>query len=219
MARRKSSAGSGLGMAVLLALAALAVAGPFLIAGWSLFNEMRARRYRGTARVADLVSGDERHAIEAREQRIDGLEAGIRRVEAEGDRQGLARRADGAFDARSAKGRDLNRQIEGLRREQADLLGDLAQIRGPVERRIEAWLRARSGLVGARAGLLAFVGVFIAMTASRAQSAGETLGPALLLFGNGADGADRVLASAAATLAAAFTLWIASAATRSSLAA
>ncbi len=88
-----------------------------------------------------------------------------------------------------------------------------------MERRIEAWLRARSGLVGARAGLLAFVGVFVAMTVSRAQSAGETLSPALLLFGNGADGTDRVLASAGATLTAAFTLWIASAATRSSLAA
>lgn len=219
MARRKDSGNPVLAV-IALALAAVAVMGPFLISGWVIFSEVRAWRYRHASRPSHLVTPAERAELEACEAHLAHLRAQMSDLVSLGRDQGFAHRdSDGLFDARNPAARDLNHRIEDLAYQCEDARNRLAAVRAPLEARMEGWTHARSSLIGARSALVAFVAVFVAILVADVQATGAALTASTLMFGAGADGGERLMASGVATLAAGLAAWIGGSVTRGSIAA
>lgn len=214
MARRRNTGGNPIGVAILLALAAMAVVGPFAVAGWLIYNEVRARKYRGASKAVDLIAADERAALAQYDFRLAALDQDMRELQAEGDLAGFTRRGDGWFDARRVEARELNLQLGHLQAVRQELAIAAEELKSVLAERMEVWVRTRSGLIGARAGLLVFVGAFIWAVFA---SSPDVPGVAELLFGGSGDGGARAVASAGATVAAALASWIAGSATRAAL--
>ncbi|WP_041373543.1 hypothetical protein [Phenylobacterium zucineum] len=217
MARRRKDQGGGIFVLIGLLLAAIALIGPFVIAGWAILAELKARRFSQGRRASDLISPAEAAEIGAWELRLRALEDEAAAIEQDGDGRGLARRADGLFDARSTEGRSLNLELEALAREHALSSSGLEAVKARVAGRMGDWLKARSTVIGTRAALVTFAGVFAVMTLSRLNETGVAFSVSTLLYGSGADGGERILASAVATAAAAAALLIARSSARASL--
>jgi hypothetical protein len=217
MARRRKDQGGGLLLLVAVVVAAVAVVGPFAISGWAIYAELRARKFRGASRGAELIHPAEAAEVEQWEARLAHLEARSANLEQAGAARGLLKRADGLFDARNVEGRSLNQQLESLALEQRLAFANLEELKDRLARRMETWLKARAGLVGARAGLLAFVGVFVLMTLGRLAEQNLAPSLSLVMFGSGTDGSERIFASAVATAAAGLGIWIGGSVARASL--
>lgn len=219
MARRRNSQGGGILIALGLIVAAVAFLGPFAIAGWSIFSEIRARRFGGASRAADLISSSERARVTAFEAELAGLERLHADVYAEGDAEGLLRRVDTKrFDARNLKGRNLNQALEQVEAQYAEIAASRDGLKEDLEARINAWLAVRAGLVAARVALVIFIAVFVFSFVSQAPQA-EGFSVSRLMFGIDGDNAARIAASLGATITAGIFGWIGGAITRKSLAA
>lgn len=220
MARQRKDTANPFLILLALALAAVAVIGPFLIAGWMVVCEHRAWRYRHASRPSQLITAQERAQVEACQAQVDHLEAQISELLNHGDNIGFQRRdADGLFDARNTGARDLNRRIEDLAYRRAEAQATLSATREPLAARMDGWTLARSRVVGARFALVTFVTGFIGILMVGAQDSGQALTLSGLMFGSGADGGERLLASGVATLAAGVAAWIGGSITRASIAA
>lgn len=217
MARRRNDTGSVLLIFVAVVVAAVAVVGPFLIAGLEIIAEIRSRGTRSVTRASELISRAERDQIDLLEQRIGKITQRRNAIELRGDAAGLQRRSDGWFDARNTDGRDLNLQLEQLEAEKNDAVRALEVLKDQLSGRMSAWLGLRGDLIGARSALLVFVSIFVALTVSRLKSHGLPLSIPILLFGSGSDGSDRIFASALATLAAGLALWVGRSVARAAL--
>lgn len=216
MAKRKTSAADIGCVAVVALLAALAILGPLALAVWSVFCELRARRYRHVRSLQDVLSVDEQVTLEQAEQQLRQYEDRIGQAMHQGIASGFARRNDGLFDARRSQARDLNAMIEALQNQRDMALAQFDQVQGSLGRKLGSWLNAMSSLAGARAGVVAFILSFVAITAM----AGGSLTPSDLLFGGAADepGA-RLGASLLSVGIAALAMFAAGSISRSSLAA
>jgi hypothetical protein len=209
LARRRSDKGGGILLLIAIVVAAVAVIGPFVIAGLTIFAELRARGYRSASRASQLVSSDEKAELNRWEMRISVIEQRAQAIENAGWARGLPRRADGWFDARNSDGRELNHQLEALAAERANVGASYEALRDQLTARMNSWLSARTGLIGARVALVVFVGIFTFSTVGRQDGHGTGLTLPLLMFGSGSDGADRMAANAVATMTAGLALWMA----------
>jgi hypothetical protein len=216
MARRKTTAADIGCLAVVFLLAALAFIGPLALAGWSLFCELRALAYRNIRSVRDVLSADEQAMLERAEQQCDHYEDLIAQTMHQGIALGFARRADGLFDARRMQARDLNTRIEALQNQRDIALSNLGHLQNTLGRKLSGWLNAMSGLTGARAGIIAFLVCFIAVTAFT----GGSLAPGDLMFGSPlAEPGSRFGTSLASVGVAAVAMFMAGSISRSALAA
>lgn len=218
VAKRRTDKGSALLLVFLLILAAIAVIGPFVIAGWTIFAELRARKFRGADRASQLITTDENAALSRYESELAGREARRQRVLNEGLSSGFLRRQDGWFDERNPRARDLNFELRSLEREQLGISADFEAFKGKLSARIDQWLTARSSVVGMRAAIIVFVVAFVLLTIGRLSDHSSAVNLSTIMFGNGADGSDRIVASGVATAAAALAMWIARSIARSALA-
>ena len=218
MARRKNDQGSAILALVALVVAAVAVVGPLFLGALTIIAELKARGVAAVRRASDLISREDQVELDGWDQRLRDLEDHARAVIARGDALGLVRRADGAFDARNSQGRELNFEIDGLMLERARAFAAREALADRLADLMKTWLSARLGVIGARTALLVFVVVFTALTISRLNQHGSSLTLPVLMFGSGSDGADRMVASAVATLVAGVAMWIARSIARASLA-
>lgn len=217
MARRSKDTISPALIVLLFALAAVAVLAPFVLSAWLVVAEVRARRYHGAQRPADLITDAERSQVEASDRGVSRLENAIDASLRQGDAAGYQRRADGLFDARSTGARALNAKLEDLFAGLSEARLQAELVRAPLENRLEAWASARSQLIAARAALAVFALTFSAVIASQA-SAGAPFTLAHLLVGSGDDGGARLAASAVGAAAAAVAAWIGGRSARASVA-
>lgn len=187
MAKRKTTAGDVGCLAVVILIAALAVLGPFAIAVWCVFCELRARRYRHVRVIGDVLTADEQAAFAQAERQVDQYDQQIAKALRRGDQAGYTRRADGLFDGRRVDARNLNQMIETLQHQRDNARAHLDHLQSTLGRKLGQWLTAVSSLAGARAAVITFIVSFILVMAL----AGESLAPADLLFGdpNGEPGA------------------------------
>ncbi len=217
MARRRSDKGGGILIVIALIVAAVAVVGPFFIAGLAIVSEFRARRYRSASRASQLITREEQAELDRLETQVAAIDHRAQNIEREGWSRGLPRRTDGWFDGRNGDGRDLNYRLEALASERASASAACEALKDRLGARMDGWLGARAGVIGARTGLMVFVALFTVLTASRLSEHGGALTLPLLMFGSGADGGDRMAASAIATVAAALALWMARSIAKSAL--
>jgi len=216
MAKRKTTAADVGCFAVLALLAALAIIGPLALAIWSVFCELRARRYRHVRSLQDVLSVDEQEILKQAEQRLQHYEGRIQQAMQQGVASGFTRRADGLFDARRFQARDLNATIMALQ-DRLDLeQAQFDQIQGALGRKLDAWLNVMSSRAGARAGVIAFILSFVAITAM----AGGSLSPSDLLFGSSLEEPGARLGTSLLSVSIAAVLMLATGSiSRSSLAA
>jgi hypothetical protein len=220
MARRRNAQGGGALVLIGVVLAAVAFLGPFVVASWSIFNELRARRFRGAATAGDLIAASERSTLSSSETEMADLEHAASSLYRDGDDDGLQRRMDARrFDARNARGRYLNHALEQIESQYQAAAARQEALKALLEARINAWLEARSSLVGARSGLIVFVCVFVALVIKQAPAASGPFSFYRLMFGLEGDGTARVNASIAATIVSGLVGWVAAKVSRASLAA
>jgi len=213
MAKRRGGGGEVVLLIIAAIVAAIAFAGPFVIAGWAIFTELRARRYRSATRARDVLEAAELSQFEHCETQLRTLEAEAARLDAQGIGMGLIHRADGGFDERNVKARGLNARLAEVQRRYMDARVEHDAVQQRLESKMSRWLRARSSVVGARAGLITFVIVFALAALNRSPGA-NTDGAFL-----GMDPGARLMVSLLATAAAGVAIWIGSSTARGSLAA
>jgi hypothetical protein len=218
LARRRNDKGSGILLLIAIVVAAVAVIGPFFIALWAIIAELNAKRFRSGSRASQLISPSEKAKLAQCEAQLDQVDQQASAILHAGLARGLPTRSDGMFDARNSEGRELNYRLEALSDDRARWTESRDALRDQLAERTEGWLKARAGVVGTRVGLVAFVSIFTLMTASRLSEHGLALTMPLLMFGSGTDGADRIVASGVATVAAGLALWMARAIARAALA-
>lgn len=217
MARRRSSNGNPLLGLIAIVFAALAVVGPFVVALWLIASEFRARRFIHVRQAVDVVPAAERNQLDEMDRALKALEERERRIYQAGDAAGLMRRTEEGFDGRSPRARPLNDQLEQLAYQRGTVQAEREALMDQLGGVVDRWIAARSRVVGARAGLVVFVVTFVA--ALRGMSGELMPSPAIsgLLFGTGTDSADRIAASAIATVAAGLAIAVASSINRSSI--
>nr|QQZ48900.1 hypothetical protein JKL49_16575 [Phenylobacterium glaciei] len=136
------------------------------MSGWLIFNELRGRKFKGAASAAAVLSPAEIGALQEFDARVAALDAEMLDLQAQGVRAGYGRRNDGWFDGRRVEARELNLQLGHLAESRAQVSADAEGLRSALAVRMESWLAARSGLVGARSGLIAFIVVFFWVSTS-----------------------------------------------------
>jgi hypothetical protein len=218
LARRRNDKGSGILLLIAIVVAAVAVIGPFVIALWAIVAELNAKRFRFANRASQLISPNEKAKLVQCEAQIFQIDQQASAILHSGLARGLPTRSDGLFDARNSEGREFNYRLEALSDDRARWVESRDALKDQLAERQDGWLKARAGVVGTRVGLVAFVSIFTLMTASRLSEHGLTLTMPLLMFGSGTDGADRILASGVATVAAGLALWMARSFARTALA-
>jgi hypothetical protein len=211
MARRSKSDSWALVIVFGIALALLAVAAPFLIAGWCIFNELRARNRVYQQSLEELVHPQERADITGYDSEVDRIEARMALLHATGISKGIPLRTDGLFDGRNTAGRDLNFELERLADEKQRLTGRRESVQVQLGQRLNRWVRARSQLSGARAGVLVFVAGFLIVAISGGDAG------AIFDFMDPTSSEDRMAASIVGALAAAITIPVVTLLRRASL--
>ena len=217
MARRRTDKGNALLVFIALVVAAVAVIGPFVIAGWTIMAELRARKFRSAHRASQLITAEEKAEIARGETRLAALAQYQQDILSNGLASGLQQRQDGWFDARNTQARDLNFQLEALAKQEAEVFSAYEALKDRLGARIETWLTAQTNLIGMRVAIVVFVGLFAALTVGRLSEHGDLVNISAVLFGLGTDGSDRIMASAIATAAAGVGMWIARSLSRAAL--
>ncbi|WP_332660871.1 hypothetical protein [Brevundimonas sp.] len=213
MAKTKTTAADLGCIAVAGLILLLAVAGPLALAIWCIFSELRARAHRGVRSVHEVLDPNERTELENAEALLDHFNDEIERSVGYGLRSGFSQRADGMFDARRIKARELNYLLESLQAKRNDAQLRYDEVQRRLGGRMSRWLNARAGLVGSRTALITFVVVFVAVVAST----GGNLSLSSLLFGEPGAGSTRMTASFTAMAVAIVAMLIARSTTRASL--
>ena len=219
MARRRNQQTNPFLAVVVLIVAAVAVIGPFFVAGWALFSEVRARRFSHIRNVDQLIPSDARAQLGRFESRLSRIDGEISRLYDRGLSAGLMRRADGLFDARATAARTLNDQLDRLGQQRAMVDLEMSAVKDGLGQKIDVWIRARSQLVGARAGLVVFVVLFVGLICGPLAGLSGPATAAEVLFGGGEGGPNRILASALATAGAGLAMWIGTSINRASISA
>lgn len=214
MARRKTTAGDLGCLAAIILIGVFAVLGPFALACWCIFAELRALAHRGAASVHDVLSDQEKLELNAAESRVRQLEAEYSQTLQRGVSLGFAQRQDGLFDARRPQARAMNAVLERLRLQHEHASARNDEVLSRLGGRMTAWLNARSGLIGARAALVTFVVCFVGFVAV----GGGPLDLHSLMFGGAAADGSRLGASFGAMSVAVVVLLIVQATVKKSLA-
>lgn len=215
MAKRKATAGDLGCLAAILLVAVLAVLGPLALACWCLFAEIRALAYRGVRSLDDVLSSEEKRELENAERIVEALDAKISQTLQRGLASGFAQRADGMFDARRPQARAMNAVLDTLYTQRTNAVYSSEEVMRRLCGRMNAWLAARSGLIGARAAIVAFVICFIGIVAAT----GGRLNLSALLFGDVTGSGSRLGGSLGAMTIAILVLLVAQSVAKKSLAA
>lgn len=214
MAGRRATRGDVGCLAFVLLAALLAVLGPFALACWCVFAELRALAHRGAASVHDVLTDQEKSDLHAAERRMQALDAQYDQMLQRGFASGFVQRADGMFDARQPQARSLNTLLEQLQTQRDQAMRTYDEVMGRLGKRMNAWLTAKAGLIGARAALVTFVACFVGFVAM----AGGRLDLFSLMFGSDTEGGARLGASFGAMLVAIGVLVVVQSAMKKSLA-
>ncbi|KQP45385.1 hypothetical protein ASF31_09435 [Brevundimonas sp. Leaf280] len=215
MARRKSTGAEAGCFGILILIAILAVIGPLALACWCIIAELRALGHRGARSVHEVLTPQEQAELLWADRQLEDADVAVQRTIQSGLAAGLVTRADGMFDERKYAARNLNMVLQDGLLRQSSAMAQREAIYSRLGGRMDAWLNARAGVVGARAGIISFVVAFVIMVAVQDGS----LQPAALLFGTGQDAASRLAASLTAIACAVVVLLITRSTARASLAA
>lgn len=206
MSRSKSNAAGMIG-ALVGAFLMAALVGPFFVAGRALWAELRERKYGGVRKSNELIGAEEARRLQAFELSLQAFDARVEGLYARGYALGCFRRSDGFFDARNTEAKSLNGEIDATLRHRANAAAAHAGMASQIDGRIDQWRQRRVHVVGARAGVVGYLGVFGVLTGSRLAQA-DQLSMTSLMFGIGADGGERMVASAIASFAAVGAMWV-----------
>lgn len=213
MARRKSNGAEAGCFAVLALIAIIAVIGPLALACWCIFAELRALGHRGARTVHEVLTPHEQFELQQADRQFEDADAAVKKALQSGLAAGFATRSDGMFDERKYGARDLNTALGGHLMRRHSVMVNRNNIYIRLRARTESWLTARAEMVGARAGIVSFIIVFVIMVATLHGS----LQPTALLFGAGEDASSRLIASLTAVGCAVVVTLIARSSARTSL--
>lgn len=163
MARRKNADAAAGGIAILALVAfallfAFGLLGPVAILVWWLYAEWKAAAVRHIGSVSEVGPTQQEISQLARQRSIlASNETKFVRVQADGNAEGLYRRADGRFDERSRRGRDLNAQLELATQEINNARAIMLGLEAEIGHRLDDWASRVASKVAARLGVLTWM--------------------------------------------------------------